>query len=412
MRPVHAMPEYSAQLIAILGLGFLTATVAAGLLRRRTLTEFGVLFACLGVAAGPVGLDLLPTLGATSWDLVVAALSGWVALEIGLGISLRSDGGLVHGAVRAGVLYTMVGIIGLGGVGFVVFGGLLSGPLDTTWAYPALVVAAASVAAAPGALASVATAHKADGPVREAGISIARVTRALAIVTVAMSSAMAEPQMVVEGFRALAPAERVLGEVVLGIVFGFFADVFVGDEPDDRRMVVILIGLSLLGSGLSVHLGLSPMLVNLLIGGSLANYGHLSAARHRAAESLEGPTRKLLLVLMGAAWVPSSDLAVWGVVAVLVGARVAMLRIAGGVAGRAFDPAHAGFRVIGFTMVAQGAPALAITLTYAPVGHAIAGGIVLTVVLASAVINDLWAPWAARLVLDESGEIPTTLAET
>jgi hypothetical protein len=63
-------------------------------------------------------------------------------------------------------------------------------------------------------------------------------------------------------------------------------------------------------------------------------------------------------------------------------------------------------------MVAQGAPTLAIALTYALSPHAVAGELVLTVVLMSALVNDLWAPRAARLVLDEAGEIPTNPVET
>lgn len=412
MRPMYLMPETSTQLVALLGIAFLAATVTAGIVRRRTLTELGLLFVGIGLVAGPLGLELLSSQDTTNWQLVVAGLAGWVALEVGLGLSLRSDGGLAAGAWRAGVLYTMVGILGLGIVTFGVFVSLLGPEIEEAWVYPALVVAAASVAAAPGALAGVAKAHGAEGPVRTAGTSVARVARALAIVVVALGAAVAEPQMVVQDFRALAPAERVLGEVVLGVAFGFFADVFLGGEPDDRRMVVILIGLSLLASGLATHMGLSPMLVNLLMGSSLANYGHLSATRHRAAEALEGPTRKLLLVLMGAAWLPPADGVVWAVVGLLIAARVAMLRIAGGVAGRAFDPTDAGFRILGLTLVAQGAPALAIAMTYVLSPHAMAGQLVLTVVLVAAVFNDLWAPQAARLVLDEAGEIPTKPVET
>ncbi len=411
MRPANSMREHTPHLLAILGVAFVAAVVITGIVRRRTLVEVGAVFAGLGMLAGPMGLDLLPVLGTEGGDLLVAALSGWVALEVGLGVSLRSDGGLAPGGLRAGVLYATVGVIGLGVVAFGLLVGLLGTTDDSAWAYPALVLAAASVAAAPGALKGVAAAHGADGPVRTAGISLARVARALAVVVAALSSAVAEPELVIESFRALAPAERILGEVVIGVTFGFFADVFLADEPDDRRMVVILVSLSLFATGLCAHFGLSSMLVNLLIGGSLANYGHLSANRHRTAEALEGPTRKVFLVLMGAAWLPPDDGMVWAVAALLLAARVSMLRIAGGVAGRAFDPTHAGFRIIGFTMVAQGAPALAIALTCAPAPQALAGSVILTVVLFSALINDLWAAFAARLVLDEAGEIPTTPAE-
>ena len=409
MRLVESMAEHGIQLI--FGIAFLLAIVSAGLLRRRSLIEAGVIFVLLGIAAGPLGLGLAPAEETRSSSLFVSLLSGWVALQIGLGLSFRSDGQLVPGALRAGVLYSVVGILGLGVATFGVLHTLLGGADESFWAYPALVIAAASVTAAPGAMLWVADAHDAQGPVRNSSASLARVVRGLAIIVLSLVAAVAEPQTTVDGFRALAPAERVLGEVMLGVTFGFFADVFLGKEPDDRRLVAILIGLSLLASGLSSHLGLSPMLVNLLIGGSLANYGHLSSERHHAAETLEGPSRKLLLVFMGAAWLPPESALLWLVVLLIFGARIATLRIAGGVAGRAFDPNHAGFRVIGFTMVAQGAPALAIALSFARSADPMSHGVILSVILLSAVLNDLWAPRAARIVLDEAGEIPTTPVE-
>ena len=395
----------------ILAVAFLLLTVFSARLRRKTLTEVGLLFVLIGLAAGPWALDVAPAVGSTLWSLGVAALGGWVALAVGLGSSMRSDGQMATGAVRAGVLYAIMGVLGLSVVSFGVMEALLADEFDTTWAYAAIIIAAAGVTAAPGALNSIAKAHGADGPVRIAGASLARITRALAIVVVAIAAAVAEPETTIEGFRALAPTERILGELMLGMTLGFCADVFLSDEPDDRRMVTILIALSIMASGLSMHLGLSPLLVNLLIGGSLANYGHLSADRHRAAEALEGPSRKLLLVAIGAAWVPPMTASVWAVVILLIGARAAMLRIAGGVAGRAFDPDRAGFRVIGFTMVAQGAPALAIALLHSRSLAEEVGTVVLSVILLSAIVNDLWAPMAARAVLDEAGEIPTSPVE-
>ncbi|MGB0589616.1 MAG: hypothetical protein ACPGU1_08065 [Myxococcota bacterium] len=392
-------------------MAFVATSLISARLRRKTLTDVGLLFVVLGLIAGPLALDIAPTIGSTTWSLAISALAGWVALEVGLGISLRSDGQMALGAVRAGALYTIMGVIGLSVVSFGVLEALLASSLDTNWGYGAIVIAAAGVAAAPGALNGVAAAHGADGPVRAAGTSLARISRALAIVVVTIAAAVAEPETTIVGFRALAPTERILAELMLGITLGFCADVFLSTEPDDRQMVTILVALSIMASGLSMHLGLSPLLVNLIIGSSLANYGHLSATRHRAAEALEGPSRKLLLVAMGAAWLPPVTPAVWGVIILLIGARTAMLRIAGGVAGRAFDPDRAGFRVIGLTMVAQGAPALAIALLHTHSLPQEAGSVVLSVILFSAVVNDLWAPMAARAVLDEAGEIPTTLAE-
>ena len=315
------------------------------------------------------------------------------------------------GAPRAGVLYTLVGVIGLGVVSYGVLEILLGGDLDSTWVVAALIIACSGVAATPKVLRDVASHHNAEGAVTESGASLARITRALALIIASVLAALTEPETSIEGFRALAPTERILAELMLGITLGFCADVFLAKEPDDRSMVIMLFTLSMLASGFAMHLGFSPLLVNLLIGGSLANYGHLSAKRHRAAEALEGPARALLLIAMGALWVAPTHGAIWLAIALIFGARTAMLRIAGGVAGRAIDRDHAGFRVIGFTLVAQGAPALAILLMHMRGLSDSAASVVLSAVIITGIVNDIWAPRAARSVLDEAGEIPTGLVE-
>ena len=403
------MPEHTGHIA--LALGFVAMSLLSTQVRQRSMIESGLLFVLLGLAIGPMGFDLAPSLNSTPWAIATSLVCGWVALEVGLGASLRSDSAMAPGAMRAGLLYVLVGIIGLSVASFGVLEALLGGEQDTTWVYAALIIACSGVAAAPSVLAQVAATHNAEGTVRDAGKSLARSTCALALVIVSVVAAVAEPQVTVEGFRALAPTERILAELMMGITLGFCADVFLSNEPDDRRMVTMLICLSMLATGLAMHIGLSPLLVNLLIGVSLSNYGHLPASRHRAAQALEGPARSLLLVAMGALWVLPSDGALWLVALLIFGARTAMLRIAGGVAGRAFDRGHAGFRVIGFTLVSQGAPALAIVLMHLRGLNAEVAPVVVTVVILGAMVNDLWAPKAARSVLDEAGEIPTGLVE-
>ena len=85
--------------------------------------------------------------------VLVAGLVGWVALEVGLGASFRTDGDLTPGSMRAGLLYSAVGLLGFAAVAFGLFDATLSSTYgDAGLALPAFVLAAISVAAAPGAV--------------------------------------------------------------------------------------------------------------------------------------------------------------------------------------------------------------------------------------------------------------------
>ena len=95
----------------------------------------------------------------------------------------------------------------------------------------------------------------------------------------------------------------------------------------------------------------------------------------------------------------------------LLGIRLFTLGIAGVVAARAIDPASATLRRLGYVGVGQGAPAIAIALTYTLAQWSPASDTILVIVLVSVVLNDLWATPSARVVLDEAGEIPTLATE-
>jgi len=409
LRLVVSMAEYNIHII--LALSFIAAALVNTQLVRRFGIEAGALFVCLGVAAGPQGLEVSASWSPSTWSMLLSLLCGWVALKTGLACSLRSEGPLKPGALRAGSLYAILGMLGLALGSFAILKVTISAPFESAWLFAALIIAASGVATTPRTLQTLALKQSAEGPVSEAGISLARVAQSLVLLFISVFAAVAEPSTSFEGFRALTASERILAELLLGITLGFCTEVFLSQEGDKDRRLTTLVCLSLLASGLSVHLGLSPLLVNLVIGLSLANYGQRPEDRHHLAERLDRPARYILLMAMGAMWVPISSGAFWLVLISIFAARSAMLRIAGGAAGRAFGNEQAGFRFIGFTLVTQGSAAIALTLMYLHSLPQEVANLVLGVVMFLSLINDLWAPIAARAVLDEAGEIPSGFVE-
>ena len=119
----------------------------------------------------------------------------------------------------------------------------------------------------------------------------------------------------------------------------------------------------------------------------------------------------LLLVFAGASVVSLTSWQLLGVALGILVIRLVTLGVAGVLAARAIDPDSVALRRLGLVGVGQGAPAIAIALSYTLAQSSTTSDAVLVIVLVSVVLNDLWATPAARVVLDEAGEIPTLATE-
>lgn len=398
-------------LMALLGVGFLIAAVGAAILRRGLFTHGGLLFFILGVTLGPSGLAALDSAMLTSLDPLLAILVGWIGLQCGLALTVRKDGELIEGAVRTGMVYALITATALGTICWTAIENLFPGALPGE--RPLLAAAAltgTALAASPRVIRLVGQQVHASGMVTHSGESLARVIRVIAIVLLAVAMAFHDRESP-SGLNDLAPTEWLLGEVLLGLALGLLADTFIGSEVSESRLVTILAATSLFTTGLALELGMTPLTLNLVAGLTLANFGQRKAAAHRPFTLLEMPLFNLLLVLIGATWhMPESMLIPMLGIGIVV-LRIGVMSLAGTVAGRAIDPSSPGLRRLGLVTIGQGGPALAIALTYTTIAEPGASQGVLTIALLSVLLNDIWAAAAARMVLDEAGEIPTLVPE-
>jgi hypothetical protein len=398
-------------LMALLGLGFLVAAVCARAMGRGPFTHGGALFFALGVAIGPVGLGALDVADTADLGPLFSVLVGWVGLLTGLAVTMRKDGGLIDGAVRTGIVFSLIGVAAFGTACWVTLDLLFPAAVAGERVILATAaVTAAALAASPRVVRRVGRRVHAAGAVTRSGDSLARVVRVAAIATLAIAMAFHD-RAAPSGVRDLAPTEWLLGELLLGLATGLVADAFIGNDPSESRLVTTLAAVSLFTTGMAWQLGLTPLTLNLVVGLTLANFGQREAARHEPVLALDTPLLYVLLVLVGAAWTLPSTHLVPLLGLGLVAVRIGVSSIAGTVAGRAIDPTSPGLRRLGLVTLGQGATALAIALTYTTTAEPGASQAVLTIVLVSVLLNDLWAAPAARLVLDEAGEIPTLVPE-
>ena len=398
-------------LMALLGVGFLLAAVGASLLRRGSFTHGGILFFLLGVGLGPLGLSAFDADMRASMEPVLAILVGWFGLQCGLSLSVRKDGELIEGALRTGLVYTFISVTVLGTLCWVALDTLFPSALPGERTLLAVAtITGAALAASPRVIRLVSQSVHAAGQVTRSGESLARVVRVTAITVLAVAMAFHD-RATPAGLNDLAPTEWLLGEVLLGLALGLLADAFIGTEMTKNRLIATLAATSLFTTGLAWELGLTPLTLNLVTGLTLANFGQRRAAAHEPFTRLEVPLFYVLLVVIGATWqLPDGALIpILGIA--LVALRIGILSLAGTVAGRAIDPTSPGLRRLGFVTMGQGGPALAIALTYTTLAEPGASHGVLTIVLVSVLLNDLWAAAAARVVLDEAGEIPTLVPE-
>ncbi len=398
-------------LMALLGVGFLIAAVGAAILRRGSFTHGGLLFFILGVSLGPTGLATLDGEMLASLEPLLAIIVGWVGLQCGLALTVRKDGELIEGAVRTGMVYSFICVAVLGTICWITLEKLFPGALAgerTLLATAALTGTA--LAASPRVVRLVGEQVHAAGMVTQSGESLARVIRVTAIVVLAVAMAFHD-RAAPTGLNELAPTEWLLGEVLLGLALGLLADTFIGSEVTENRLVTTLAATSLFTTGLAWQLGLTPLTLNLVAGLTLANFGQRQAAAHGPFMRLEMPLFNFLLVLVGAIWQMPKSMLIPILGLALIALRIGVISLAGTVAGRAIDPTSPGLRRLGFVTIGQGGPALAIALTYTTLAEPGASQGVLTIALISVLLNDIWAAAAARVVLDEAGEIPTLAPE-
>jgi len=397
--------------MALLGVGFLVAAVGAAILRRGSFTHGGILFFLLGVGLGPSGLSAFDASMLSSFDPLLSILVGWFGLQCGLALTVRKDGDLIDGALRTGLVYTFISVTALGTICWVTLENLFPNALPgerTLLAAAALTGTA--LAASPRVIRLVGKQVHAAGLVTRSGESLARVIRVTAIVVLAVAMAFHD-RATPNGLNELAPTEWLLGEVLLGLALGLLADAFIGREATENRLATTLAATSLFTTGLAWELGLTPLTLNLVMGLTLANFGQREAVAHRPFTQLEVPLFNVLLVLVGVTWQMPGELLIPFLGVALVAFRVGILSLAGTVAGRAIDPTSPGLRRLGLVTIGQSGPALAIALTYTTLAEPGASHGVLTIALISVLLNDLWAAAAARVVLDEAGEIPTLAPE-
>jgi hypothetical protein len=399
----------SGGIAVLLGL-LVVAFVSSMLVGGRTIRGFGLPsgaeYLVLGVAVGPHGLGVLPRSMVMVFQPIFVCAASWLAFVVGLGY-------IIVGRRRVNLGRALVGIVLAAMVGAAVAGAVwfASGVLDVLAGFPRL-----SLAVGAGFIGCettrhtvrwVAERHGARGPLSDWLADMARASALVPILALGVLAAVA-PHAPLTQFT---PPLRLLAGLGLGVVMGLVAAVLLAREFRRDESWGILLGATLLASGVAMRLGLAALTTLFVMGLTLS-----IASRHRLEiKFMVQPTEKPVLlpvVLAAGACVDFDAFPNLGlIVGIALVARLAVELVRGFLLSSFLSSARAAGPRIGLGMASTGSMSLALAFVLTVRIPGPASSAVLLIAAAGVLLGELVGPAELRRALEVAGETHAESAE-
>ncbi|TPV96047.1 MAG: sodium:proton exchanger [Myxococcales bacterium FL481] len=395
------VPQAQDWTLVIIGM-FLVAGYAAHVIGRRTHIPRVTLLLLLGISAGPSGLGLLGEETAEWFPLVTqSALSllGFMLGERFFGKKLRQTGRVILSVAIAESLGAALAVF---------FGLLLAGaPLVL-----ALLLAGVAPASAPAATVDVISEARANGEVTETVLGVVAIDDAFGILLFGLLLAIAQAAAG-DGlsWRTLAEgAWEVVGAGALGAAIGVPMAWITGRVRPGELTLLEALGAVLLCGGLASVIGVSYLLACMTLGAVVARRAHHHTRPLHAIEGVSQPLLVVFFVLAGLEFDLEAFLAFGATGIVYFLARVGG-KLAGGFVGARIATAPAKVSThVGWCLLPQAGVALGLGLVASQRFPTI-GASVLSVLLGTTFLFEVFGPIATRLSLrhaGETGQAPST----
>ena len=274
-----------------------------------------------------------------------------------------------------------------------------------------MVCASIAVATAPAATIAVIRELEASGPISRLVLSSLVVNNALSITLFGLAVAAARALLGTAGgsglFLVLSPLVEVLGSLGLGVTVGLAIDIIVHKLAKRADVLIVALAGVFLCGGLASFLGMSSLLAGVAAGFAVVNRDRRDVRAFRALNDFEPPLYGIFFALAGAQ-LHLRELATAGA----IGAAFVVMRAAGKYLGAWWGARAAGMppklaSSVGLGLLPQAG--LAIGLAYLVRQDAsleAIRSIVIDVVVASVVVNELIGPPLVRLMAVRCGELP------
>jgi Kef-type K+ transport system membrane component KefB len=372
----------------------------------------GTEYIVLGFVLGPNAFGLLERSMLETFDPIADVAVGWIALLIGFGFGVEGGKGARLGSIVGG---SLIGLF-TGGVIFAALWFVTGAVTPLRGMDRVLVVGGISAACSETtrqAVRWVTERHAASGPLATLLGELTQSDDLFPILVVAGLFAFSTPaRLPLSGYGSAQFAPWVWAAMTLGLgaVLGAMAALLLGREFRRNESWGLLLGLAVMGIGITARLGLSSI-------GTMFAMGTTTSflSRHRAAlREMVAPTERTVLhpalLLAGAHVEPRASTALAFILLFTIAARMSAKGLSG-VALGAFSPAaRAAGPVLGLGLLCSGALSLTIGLSFALRFSGPVGDTVLATAASLTVLGEFVGPWGLRSALRQAGELHATPA--
>jgi Kef-type K+ transport system membrane component KefB len=383
----------------------LLAYLGSFLVGGHTIRGFGLAsgaeYVVLGFVLGPTVLGLVEKSMLATFDPIADVAVGWIALLIGFGFGVDGEQRARTGSMIGG---TMVSLF----TGAVLFAPLwfLTARLTPLHGIDRILlvggIAAACSETTRQSVRWVSERYEAKGPLLRLLGELSQSDDLAPIVAVAVLFSLRTPAQLP---WTMEPWGWTLVTLGFGVVMGALAALLLGRDFRRNESWGVLLGLSVMGIGITARLGLSSIGTMFAMGVTIA----LLSQHRTALREMVAPTdRRVLhpaLLLAGAHVDPRAMGSIAFILLFTIAARMAAKAFTGLTLGAVSPAARSAGPLLGLGLLSSGGLSMTIGLAFALQFPGAIGDTVLTTAAAVVVFGEFVGPIALRVALRQAGEI-------
>jgi len=271
-----------------------------------------------------------------------------------------------------------------------------------------IIIASMSAATAPAGTMMVIRQFRAYGPLTKTILPVAALDDVLGIITFGISLSLAKFSI---GDKAASVSMMILSPLIeiglsflLGLALGFAFTYLIKRVKSKEDALSAIITVILLSTGLANYFKLSPLLVNMVVGGVLVNYHHNSKQVFDNINDFAPPVNLLFFTFAGA----KLDLSVLfsiGALGIFYAFSRAIGKIAGASIGAKIVKAEETVtKWLGLALLSQGGISIGLSMIVARELPGFADEII-TVILFSVLVFEILGPILAKISITKAGEV-------
>lgn len=380
--------------------------ITSGIIMGRVASHFklphitGYLIA--GLIIGPSILGLVPHVETSKMTVISEIALGFIAYSIGCEFNLKD----LRKTGKSVIIITI----------FQAVGAVLLVDLAMIYVFKqpvpfSIILGAIATATAPGPILMIVKQYRAKGPVVDTLLPLVALDDALGIVIFGICAAIASALSTAGAHISLThmilvPLEEIMASVVIGIGLGVILGYIINKMKEDELLIAIIVSIIFLGVGLSHRFHASPILLCMILGGTVCNIiPHIKNIKvlHRV-ESFTPPIYIAFFTLAGV----ELDISLVKEVG-LVGVGYIVVRMIGKIVGsyiggRVANSPKTVQKYLGFTLIPQAGVAIGLAMVAQSVLPHPYGRNVRTVILAATVVYELIGPLMAKIAICKAGE--------